>query len=253
MLHDLQREFAAAALSNDIAALVPKVQASAGSRQRRLGIYRTNTVNSLTDVLLAAFPVVERIVGERFFRAMATAFVEAHPPRRPTLYAYGEDLPVFLETFEPAQTLPYLPDVARLEWARIRSYFAADQDAIDPARLATVPSDALETVVFKVHPSLQLIRSSYPVFTVWTVNQPDHGPIPEIDFSEAECGYVLRLGHHVTQRQMSSSQFTWLRLVAEEEPFGRATEQAALQDGAFDLQETLRPLLAEGVFYDLHH
>ena len=247
MLHDLQRDFAAVALADDIAALVSKVRAPRGSRERRLRVYRNNTVKSLTDVLAAAFPVVERIVGTRFFRATARTFIEKHPPLQPALFQYGRDLPSFLETFEPARDLPYLPDVARLEWARNDSYFAANQDSLNPEDLAQVPADRLESVVFTLHPAVRLIQSPFPVFEIWTVNQPDYGPIPELDFSVGETGLVQRHGAFVTHKVLSQPAYEWLTYVCEGATLGHASNTILAHHPTFDLQDTLRAFLADGV------
>ena len=251
MLHELQKDFAAVALVNDTAALVPKVRASRGTRERRLGVYRNNTVISLTDVLKSAFPVVERVVGERFFQSAALAFIETHPPRRPTLFRYGGELPRFLGEFPPAKALPYLPDVAHLEWARIESYFAADAESLNPDRLAEIPPERLGGIAFKVHPSVRLIESPFPVFEVWAANQPEHESVPEINFGLGEKGLVLRHGQTVVQRPMTASAFGWLEAVTKGVLLGPAVESAMANDETFDLQDTLRLLLADGAFTDL--
>lgn len=251
MLHELQKDFAAVALVNDAAALVPKVRASRGTRERRLGVYHNNTVISLTDVLKSAFPVVERIVGERFFQSAALAFIETYPPRRPTLFQYGGELPRFLGKFSPAKALPYLPDVARLEWARTESYFAADAESLNPDRLAEIPPDRLGGIAFKVHPSVRLIESPFPVFEVWAVNQPEHESVPEINFGLGEKGLVLRRGQTVVQRPMTAGAIGWLEAVIKGVLLGPAVETAMAIDETFDLQDTLRLLLADGTFTDL--
>lgn len=250
MLHDLQKSFASVALKNNIVALVSEVRAKRGTRERRLGVYRTNTVKSLTDVLAAAFPVLERIVGERFFRAAALAFIEAHPPQQPALYRYGDGFADFLKRFPPAKDLPYLPDVAHLEWARIESYFAADAKPLNPARLGTIPSEHLGSVVFQVHPSVHLIGSPFPVFEIWAVNQPKHTSVPEIDFNASEHGIVLRRDQNVTQRTLTQAGFAWLKAIADSTALGPATDSATAIDDDFDLQDTLQLLLAEGAFTD---
>ena len=47
---------------------------------RRLAVYRNNVVSSLIDALADTFPVVQRLVGTEFFRAMAGVF--APPAQR---------------------------------------------------------------------------------------------------------------------------------------------------------------------------
>ena len=251
MLHDLQRDFANVALANKTSALVPQVMATNGTRERRLNVYRTNTVNSLTDVLRAAFPVTERIVGERFFQAAALAYLDSHPPQQPTLFRYGDTLPAFLETFEPAQALSYLPNVARLEWARVESYFAEDEGVLDPTALADVAPERLEAVVFTFHPSVRLVESDFPIFEIWAVNQPDYGAVPEMNFDNPEQGLVQRRGLAVIQRVVSPETFQWLRLIGDGTTLGEATEAALAADSTFDLQDTLRLLLADGALTHL--
>lgn len=251
MLHDLQRGFADVALANKLAPLVADVRAAKGTTERRLGVYRNNTVNSLTNVLKAAYPVLERIVGERFFRGLALAFIEAHPPQQPTLFRYGGDLATFLESFPPAQQVPYLADVARLEWARIESYFAADRGPLDPHALAAIDPEELGDVRFTMHPSIRLVESSYPVFEVWSVNQGDQKTIPKIDFERGEHGFVLRRDNIVSQRILNASDYKWLWAIARGVPLGPATAQALELEQTFDLQNILQLALAEGVFTDV--
>lgn len=251
MLHDLQKGLAGVALTNTLAPMLDSVEAAPGSKERRLGVYRSNTLNSLTDVLAAAYPVTERIVGTRFFRATAEAYISAHPPRQPVLYKYGDTFATFLSTFEPAQNLPYLPDVARLEWAHIESYFAADETPLDPQRLADVPPAQLGGVVFQMHPAVRLVSSAFPVFEIWAVNQPDQGTVPEMDFTAAEAGLVFRRDAAVTRRVTSPGTFAWLTALADGVCLGEATAHAAEADSRFDLQNALRQHLADGTFTDI--
>jgi len=252
MLHDLQQDFAAIALSNNKAALLGRVQAARGTPERRLGVYHTNTIVSLTDVLKAAFPVVARIVGDRFFLAMAKVFIEAHPPTQPTLFRYGHDLPTFLGAFPPAESMPYLAGVARLEWARIEAYFAEDCVPMDPTQLAEIAPEMLSQVSFSLHPALRLIDSAFPIFEIWAVNQADHDVIPGIDFGHAECGLVMRRDQTVVQRLLNEDAYQWLKSIATGLALGEATALVAVRSPNFDLQNTLHLLLAEGAFTDAH-
>lgn len=250
MLHNLQTNLANAALHDATGAVLDQVQTVRGDRARRLGVYRTNVINSLTEVLSAAFPVVHRIVGERFFRAVAKAFIEAHPPEEPVLYRYGAAFPAFLRAHESAEDLPYLAAVAELEWARVIAYFAADADPLDPQRLAAVDPNALERVTFAVHPAFQVIRAAHPVFEIWQVNQPQITDVPRVDLTRPESGLVLRRGHEVMQRPAPESSAVWLAALADGVSLGVATERAA-EDPNFDLQDALRQALADGVFTDI--
>ena len=64
---------------------------------KRFDVYRNNCVVSLCEALAAGFPVVETLVGEEFFKAMARVYVGEHPPCSPVLMEYGETFARFLE------------------------------------------------------------------------------------------------------------------------------------------------------------
>lgn len=151
----------------------------AGGRptQRRFAVYRNNVVVSLTEALEAAFPVVARLVGGEFFRAMAGTFVRAHPPRSPLMMLYGAEFPAFLAAFPPVAHLRYLPDVARLEQALREAYHAADVPPVDPLRLALSPA-AFAAARLRFAPAVRLIRSAHPIHAIWLANTSG-GPRPK--------------------------------------------------------------------------
>jgi len=90
----------------------------------------------LIGALADTFPVTRELVGAPFFDAMARCFIDAEPPRSPVLTEHGDTFPEFVSAFPPAAGLPYLPDLARLELARVRAYHAADATALGADALA---------------------------------------------------------------------------------------------------------------------
>ncbi len=136
---------------------------------QRFAVYRNNVQHSLTRALAARFPVVEQIVGAAFFTAMARVFIAASPPADPVMLRWGGVLPAFLDGFPPAAQLPYLGDVARLEYARGRACHAADAPSVAPEAL-NVPG--LEDLRLRLHPSVHLFASPHPAVQIWQAHQP---------------------------------------------------------------------------------
>jgi hypothetical protein len=89
------------------------------------------------------------------------------------LSAYGDGFPDFLAGFEPAQPLPYLPDMARLEWARLGALHAADADPVPRETLAAVRPALMPLARCAVHPSFRFVVSPWPVDRIWAMHQPD--------------------------------------------------------------------------------
>ena len=116
-LLDLQSDFRRFLTGEACPQLLQVVDGIGFESESRLSIYRNNTIATLTGALKATFPVVCRLVDDRFFDYAAHAFIQHNLPASPCLVEYGGDFPTFLAGFPAAADLDYLPDVARLEWA----------------------------------------------------------------------------------------------------------------------------------------
>src|SRR5262245_50676916 len=137
-LIEIQGTFARALDGEPAEALVSLFASDARGIDRRLGVYRSNLVGSTTHALTAAYPVVAKVVGAEFFAAMAREFAKCVPSKDGDLNWFGVQLAEFLEGFAPVRELPYLPDLARLEWSVHRAHYAADVAPLDVIRLAGV-------------------------------------------------------------------------------------------------------------------
>lgn len=144
-----------------------------------VAIYRRNLFANLGGALAAAYPVVRRLVGDAFFREASRQYVLAHPSRSGDLGDYGDGFPEFLAAYPHAAALPYLPDVARLEWACHESHGAADAPPFEFDSLARVAAHDQPRIRFVLHPSARLVRSEHPIAAIWHANQPDRDGTPE--------------------------------------------------------------------------
>jgi len=144
--------------------------------ERRFAVYRNNVAVALIGALEARYPVVRRLVGDEFFRAMAGAYVAAEKPRSPALMLYGDGFPAFVAGFPPAGAVPYLADVARLENAWVEAYHAADADPLGLDALAAIAPDGLEALRFRPHPAARLLRFAHPAASIWAAAQSADEP-----------------------------------------------------------------------------
>lgn len=245
-LRHLQTQFRAAVLGRDNGGLMNVVRAP-GPVGDRLGVYRNTVQGSLVEALAATFPVVRRIVGEDFFASFARRFIAAHPPQRPQLSTYGAGFPDFIAVDDVNRQLPYLSDVARLEWARNESYFAADTPLIDTQRLA-IDAEDLETMTFRLHPATRCVVSRFPIVRIWEVNQPSVTDVPVVDMNISQAALISRPKHHVVTREVTLADAAFVIAIQEGEAFGDAADTAFLNDPTFDLQSALAQHFVHGTF-----
>lgn len=245
MFDALQAEFATALLDADNP--VPQALISHTSRipEQRFAVYRNNVVVSLVNALRARFPATEKIVGEAFFFGMARLFVTEHPPRSKILSEYGDDFPAFIAAFEPAQELPYLPDVARLEAARTRAYHAADAAPLCQRDIAALDPDTLADLRITLHPSLEIVRSPYPVVTIWAMNSGEREPGP-VDDTIAEDALILRPDFEVMVRLLPPGGADFLLALAAGATLSQAAYASLEAAPEFDLTANLAGLIGSG-------
>jgi hypothetical protein len=165
-----EAEFAAALLNPDLAVPAGVVDPMGRPAPMRFAVYRNNVTQGLGKALEAGFPAVLALVGEAFFRAMALAFLRAHPPRGRIMMFYGAEFAGFIAGFEPARGLGYLADVARLEQALRESYHAADAEAVAVEALAALPETDLLAARLRLAPALRVLRSDWPVFGIYNAS-----------------------------------------------------------------------------------
>lgn len=177
----LQAAFASAVTGGDEAAVAAQLAGDPALARRRLAIYREAIGANRRGALRSAYPVVARLVGEAFFDEAARRLADSAPPACADLNRYGDGFPAFLSTYPHAGQMPWLADVARLEWAWHEALSAADAPGIDFAALAAVPAEEEPALRFSLHPSVRLVSSAWPVLAIWEANQPERDGAPDRD------------------------------------------------------------------------
>jgi Putative DNA-binding domain len=220
----------------DPAAAVPHGLVDTANRPagRRFDVYRNNVTVSLTDALAAGFPVIQTLVGEAFFRAMAVVFLRAHPPRSPVLTGWGDALPGFLNGFAPVAHLPYLADVARLESALREAYHAADAAPVAPAALGSVDLTAAR---IRLAPATRIVASPYPIHAIWRANTDPTAPPAR---GGAKTVLITRPDWDPWPRLIPPDAARFILALMAGETFGAAAEQAGPEH---DLARSLTLLL----------
>jgi hypothetical protein len=245
-LRDLQRDFCRALLGGSSTAAAARVVDDAISAEERVQIYRHHVFTTLTEALAATYPVVRRLVDERFFAYAADRYIRRHPPSGPCLHEYGGSFARFLSAFAACQHLAYLPDVARLEWALSRALHADDGIPLDRHRLAEIPAELVPRLTLRLEPSLSLLMSRWPVDRVWCLNQPDADAAATVDLDAGGVRLeVRRIEDAVGFRRLEPAVYAFRTALAHRRPLGDATGAALTIDPWFDLARALHALLEE--------
>ncbi|MFO1351468.1 MAG: DNA-binding domain-containing protein [Gammaproteobacteria bacterium] len=251
-LRELQQRFVEQIFSDD-GDLPEWIRADGLASAERLDIYRNNTLVGLTKTLRSLYPVIERLVGEDFFRYAAHRYIHEYPSRSGDLNEYGADFADFLARFEPTAGLVYLPDVARLELAYQQAANAADSAALDFAALAQVAPERYEELRFRLHPTARLLVSPYPILRIWQVNQPNYADDPSVDLNQGGVKLLLiRRALEVELEPLADGEFALLQALSEPLNFGVACERALESQADFDVTASFQRHALAGTLVDFY-
>lgn len=248
-LDDVQRAFAAELRQNKTTDLDRIIVDDNFSAQQRLNIYRNNIrVNQLT-ALTGTYPVIEKLLGSDFFRFLAGEYAKTYPSRSGDLRRFGGFLPEFLDTFAEVRELPYLADIARLEWACSVVAVAplcVRQEAdffenIDPVEIPNLR--------FAARLSSRLVRSIYPILSIWRTNQDNYAGDGTVSLDEgAQSVLVVRPRRELELWPLDDAEFAFAEALIAGYTVGEAIDAIPRTGRDIELEKLFAKYLRSGAF-----
>jgi len=217
----------------------------------RFALYRGNLSATWNKTLASAYPVLQALVGDEFFSALARAYGKAHPSEDGDLNRFGAHFAEFLEGFPHVAKYPYFPDMARLEWALHRAHYANDAAPLDAAVLTQLTPAQFDAARFSFHPACTLIASEWAVVALWQAHQPgaDHRFPQRMDVRD--YGLVMRPQWRAEVLPLSTAACAALTALQQRRTLGVALDAALEIDAEFDFSAQLRQWLQLGIFVEI--
>jgi hypothetical protein len=241
---------------DDGASLQPQLAARPAGVRRGLQAYQANAGASAERSLAASFPTVQALVGEDSFAALARAFWHALPPRRGDLAWFGDELPAFIASSEQLADVPFLADVARLEWQLALAERAADGE-VEVDSLQQLAEHAPSQLCLRLAPHVALIDSAHPIVSLWAAHRRtgdaalQRAAVREILSSNGgEAALVWRAGWRGEARAVEPAVSRWVAALLHGLPLDRALAQAG---EGFAFEAWLADALAAGWIQRVDH
>ncbi len=219
----------------------------AASHVNRLAIYKNNVRSACYDVLADNYEVTRRLVGDHCFMEMVQAYLYQSPPDRQQLALYGQTFADFIASLPVVETLPYLPDMAKLEWLMVESFHAPEAISLRADQVAAALGDGSRGI--GLHPSCRLFASLHPVFSIWQLHrqhQNDDG-LSEFELSEqGECMLIFRYQQAAHIKLIDGTVFRLLKAFCSD-----ASTEVSINEEQFchpAVIDALSQLIAKGLF-----
>jgi hypothetical protein len=219
--------------------------------QERLKVYHNNVVGSLTLALMSNFPLLEKLVGADFLKALCREYVILNPPCAAWLYAYGESFAHFISNHPHTQNLPYLTDVAQMEWFIKSAEHAPDDSPLDQATLAAIPMDHLSDVKLELRQSSHLLKSRYPLLALRDFCLNPESLAPDLSAATETHLMIYRPSLEVEIVPLSQDEYKFLENIHAGNNLGDALTQTLENNESFNISTALQKHLLLGTFKSL--
>lgn len=244
----LQANIAASVLSGDTTdpdLLAAVVESGPLTKAERLNIHINTYRETLGAAIRNRFPVVEVFVGEEFLVKLAQAYVLKSPPRSASLRDCLYEFPAFIRTFEPVAHIPYLADLAALEFL----VQEVQERAPGPVLSETAANARLQSArALTLAEHVSAIESDYPIISFWMVGQGQLQPEAVHQNSGGEAALVAQVDGGVQILPLDANTMSYLtvskerievsRLSLDQNTISRLSELAAWPVFALESGET---------------
>ena len=217
---------------------------------RGLAAYQANGHDLAERALRAAYPVVAALVGGDSFATMACELWHHHPPVRGDLACWGDALPAFVDHNPQLADVPYLADVARVEWALHRAAGAPDAGA-DPASFPLLTQADPATFTLRLAPGTAVVTSDWPVASLVTAHLYEDPSLAvaagRVQARAAECARVWRQGLRPRIAACTRAEAALLQAVVRGRSLLASLNEALAVDTGFDLGQWLPDAVTQGL------
>jgi putative DNA-binding protein len=202
----------------------------------RLQVYAGGYPVRVQEALAETYPAVAHLVGDGAFAALARRFAAAVPLHSYNLNDAGLELPAFLRSDRLTADLPFLPDLALLEWHVARAFHAYEQAPLDPATLSGWGVDEWQHAAVRFQPAVAVVTSNWPIRELWECRET---PLEAIDIDlrgRADRVLIQRAGFAVVCASVDEDEAGVLGALLAGETLGVALASVGdREDGSADV------------------
>jgi hypothetical protein len=139
-----------------------------GTAAERLGAYVNGYPARLREALEDTYPALRHLLGASTFGDLILRHRHALPAGGWDLGTVGRGLPSFLAQDELAFHLPFVADLARLEWAVQVAFHARLSEPLRPGTFATLTdSGDWRRTRLKFQAGVAVVESAWPIRDLW--------------------------------------------------------------------------------------
>lgn len=186
----------------------------------RMAVYAGAYLARMAEALKETFEAVARFAGEAAFIDLCEGYVEAYPSGEYNLSEIGHSFAAYAAKTSYAAKLPFIKDLASLEWAVSRAFHAPGREPARMERFAGWDDEHWSRARIRVQEGCSLLRSAWPVADLWNARKMPEGRIDVAIEGRPQTVFVYRAGLDVRVRVVSAAEAAFLERVAAGDSLG---------------------------------
>jgi len=221
------------------------------TKEVRLHIYKNAYFQRLKEVIDNDHQILGLYLGDDLFDQMVEGYVKQYPSEVTSLRYYADYLPQFLNHCQPFSEHPILAELAHFERLLLTAFDAKDVDVFRLEHLKEVKENEWPTLVFRLHPSVQVAHYQFNTVESWQALKNQQAPQPP--FVQPSTWLLWRNVERLTEfRSLSEEELGLFQLIIKGEDFSTLCEYLVeLSNGADVSQlafEYLQQWIQQGLF-----
>jgi hypothetical protein len=227
-LHELQRVLTQHIVAGDGPPLDAWIRVPDGADPAaRVAVYTEGYPARVTEALRETFPALANILGDGSLAGLSERYRAVLRDEPINLNDVGADLPHFLRTDPLTDRLPFLSELAELEWRVTRCFHAAVTSRFDPRDCADWSLDDWQGARIRFQPGLSLLRSDWPLRALYATRDQDRSEI-DVDLEQGgECLLIFRRGFEVVVEALEPGEAAAIEAFLANSTLAEVSDQLA--------------------------
>jgi hypothetical protein len=249
-INNYQQQFIDCLLSSEQEVSEEIFMGNRASLDIRFSVYRNNVIFGLINALEDKFPVCLRLLGTDYFRQLAKEYVIDNLPNSPVVFEYGESFSKFILSNAVIKHLPYLADVAKLEYSIGEAYHAPNAPIVSLPDFEKIGASRLFDSQVTLHPSVACFHSNYPIVDIWKTNTHDR-EVKSITLLNAEDILVSRPSFEIIIESLPVGAVSFIKQLSDGKLMSEAVAFVNDMNKNFDLTKCLQIMMKSGVIANI--
>ena len=223
-----------------------------------LSVYRNGFIRASASALESNFPSLVKLWGDDYFAQVTNAYVNVAPPCSATLIGYGfegsldNSGPSFTEFLQQNLTdiiaqFPYVPDICRLDQAWLEALNENGDSFLSLEAVQDLISrgEDLSELPLTLVDSSRVIDLDFDIFELWgelRFGKLSENQAIELDLKDNTVIFWQK-DLQVQAKPLSDIEAVFVKSLKQSGNFDQATNQALVEDEAFDVSTIFAELL----------